>query len=161
MKKMFISALLLMFAGCDYEVPLRNSPSGSINQSLLGKWDEQRTDGKSAIAEVKKANDQEYRITYTSEGTTLSFQGYAVCTNGIDLLQLEWLEAEAQNSKEKYLFLKVRRIPEGLLVERLNTEVVSSKCLTPDEFVESIAAHQQNPDLFTEPMKFIWHPEAP
>ncbi len=92
-----------------------------------------------------------YRVVYAEGSDSLIFQGFGVHADGLSLIQLELQNVNEQN---RYLFAKYELTPDGLSVQRLNPEVVSAKCQSPDELRNDIAVHRKNPRLFSEPQKF-------
>ena len=154
MKKILLPALLMLLAGCDYEIPLSQTASSDANPALAGIWNGQSADGKTVSMEIKTSG-MDYLVTYTEGSNSISFKGFEVQAAGLNLIQLELLSAGNESQKGRYLFVKYELTSDGLSVYRLNTEVVSAKCQTSDELLNDITAHWQNPFLFTEPLKFI------
>ena len=149
MKKLILPAILLLLAGCDYEVPLGQTPAAPADPALSGTWAGQLTDEKPVSMEIK-ISDTDYLVIYTVGSDTLTFNGFEVKANDLNLIQL----AMKDNEKTLYSFFKYSLTPEGLSVYRLNPEVVSAKCQTAEELLKDINLHRQNPFLFTEPLKF-------
>ena len=149
MKNLILSVILLLLAGCDYEIPLSQTASAPANPALAGTWTGQSTDGKTVSMKVETSGT-EYRVIYAEGRDALTFKGFEVSTAGLNLIQLELQNGDAK----KYLFSKYELTPEGLFVYRLNPEVISSKCQTSEELLNDITAHRQNPALFSEPLKF-------
>ena len=152
MKKIWLPIILMLLAGCDYEVPLSQTASSAANPALAGTWTEQSTDNKPVSMEIK-ISGKEYSVTYTEGSNSLSFKGFEIKADKLDLIQLELL-GDTEGSKNKYVFAKYELTPKGLSVYRLNNEVVSAKCQTAKELLNDINVHRQNPSLFTEPLKF-------
>ena len=149
MKKLILPAILLLLAGCDYEVPLGQTPAALANPALAGTWAGQLMDEKPVSMEVK-ISGTDYLVIYTIGSDTLTFNGFEVKANDLNLIQL----AMKDNEKTLYSFFKYSLTPEGLSVCRLNPEVVSAKCQTVEELLKDINLHRNNPFLFTEPLKF-------
>jgi hypothetical protein len=149
MKKMILPAILLMLTGCDYEVPLGQTPAAPADPALSGIWAGQLTDEKPVSMQIK-ISGTDYLVTYTEGNNTLTFNGFEVKANDLNLIQL----AMKDNAKTLYSFFKYSLTPEGLSVYRLNPEVVSAKCQTTKELMKDIELHRQNPFLFAEPLKF-------
>ncbi len=150
MKKILLPVILMLLAGCDYEVPLSQTATSAANPALAGTWTGQSSEGKTAALEIKTSGT-DYTATYTEDGRSIVLKGFAVSAAGLNLIQLELQNADNQN---KYLFVKYELTPEGLSVYRLNSEVVSAKCKTTEELLGDITVHKQNPLLFNEPLKF-------
>ncbi|NOU36419.1 MAG: hypothetical protein HOO88_06580 [Kiritimatiellaceae bacterium] len=149
MKKLILPAILLFLAGCDYDIPLSQTPSAPANPALAGKWSGQPANEKPVRIEIKTSGT-DYSVIYTEGGDELTFKGFEIKAAGLNLIQLELKDAE----KQKYLFAKYELTPDGLSVYRLNPEVVSAKCQTAEELLNDLAVHRNNPFLFSEPLKF-------
>lgn len=150
MKKIILPAILILLAGCDYEVPMSQTAASAADPALAGTWTGQSSEGKTAAMDIKTSGT-DYTATYTEDGSSIILKGFAVSAAGLNLIQFELQNADNQN---KYLFVKYELTSEGLSVYRLNPEVVSAKCKTTEELLGDIAVHKQNPLLFAEPLKF-------
>lgn len=144
----------MLLAGCDYEIPLSLTPSAPANPALAGKWNEQSTGGNPASIEIK-ISAKSYDVVYTNEGKALTFKGLAIKAAGLNMVQLEWQEPDAAESKNKYLFAKYELTTNSLFIYCLNPNVVSAKCQTTEEMLSDLSTHRNNPFLFKEPMIFI------
>jgi len=157
MNKLLLPVVLMLLAGCNYEVPLSQTASAPANPALAGTWTGQSADGKHVSMEIK-ISGTDYTATYTStytEGSdALTFKGFEITASGRNLIQLELQNADKDFQNNRYLFVKYELTPDGLSVYLLNTEVVSAKCQTTEELLKDIDVHRQNPLLFTEPLKF-------
>ncbi len=149
MKKLLLPVVLMLLAGCDYEIPLSQTPSASANPALAGTWAGQLTDEKPVSMEVKTSGT-DYLVTYTEGNNTLTFRGFEIKAGGLSLIQL----AMKDNEKTLYFFVKYSVDLEELSIYRLNPEVVSAKCQTTEELLSDLTVHRNNPFLFTEPLKF-------
>jgi len=160
MKKTLLPAMLMFLAGCDYEIPLSQTASAPADPALAGTWIEASTNSNPVSMEIK-TEGMNYNITYTETDTeaetkphSYAFKGFEIHAAELNLIQLEWQQADAAESKEKYVFAKFELTPEGLSVYRLNAEVVSAKCQTSEELLADIIVHKQNSSLFNDPLKF-------
>ena len=154
MKKMLLPAILILLAGCDYEVPLSQTATSPADQALAGSWS--RQDGDKQYRMNIQTSENDYVVTYgEAEETPLTFKGFEVSAAGLNLIQLELQGVEAtKDEKDLYLFIKYELTPDGLAVSRLNKNVVSSLCQTAEELAADITAHRKNPFLFGKPMEF-------
>lgn len=150
MKKMLLPAILMLLAGCDYDIPLSPTASAPANPALTGTWTGQSADRKTASLKIESSGT-EYNVTYSEDSDAVTFKGFEIKAAGLNLIQLE-----LQNSdSKKYLFAKYELTPDSLTVYRLNPDVVSGKCQTPEELLNDIAVHRQNRFLFKDPLKFL------
>jgi hypothetical protein len=149
MKKILLPIIVILLAGCDYEVPLCQTPSAPANTALAGTWAGKSTDEKPVSLEIKTSGT-DYNVIYTEGSDALAFKGFEIKVAGLNLIQLELQNSE----KQKYFFAKYALTAEGLSVYRLNTEVISAKCQTTEELLKDIDVHRNNQFLFSEPLKF-------
>ena len=91
--KRFLTLLALLFlVGCDYTVPLVTTPDISIDKSILGLWQAKGDDGKPVQLAVLTLDDNEYLVSYSSEGEQAMLARACLChTDGMTLVQLKWL----------------------------------------------------------------------
>jgi hypothetical protein len=149
MKKLLLPAILILLAGCDYEVPLSQTASAPANQALAGSWSQQDGDKQYRMNIQTSGND--YVVTYgEAEGTPLTLKGFEVSAAGLNLIQLKLQGAETAT----YLFVKYELTADSLSVCRLNPDVVSAKCQTAGELTADIEVHRRNPFLFSAPLRF-------
>jgi len=160
MRKILLPAILILLIGCDYDIPLSQTASAPADPALAGTWIEASTNSNPVSMEIK-TEGMDYIITYTETDTeagtkprSFTFKGFEVHAAGLNLIQLEWQQADAAESKEKYVFAKLELTPEGLSVYRLNPVVVSAKCQTSEELLADIIVHKKNSSLFNDPLKF-------
>lgn len=160
MKKLFLPAILILLAGCDYDVPLSQTATAPANPALAGTWIEASTNSNPVSMEIK-TEGTDYSITYTETDTetdakprSYTFKGFEIHAAGMNLIQLDWQQADAAESKEQYLFAKLELTPEGLSVYRLNANVVSAECETAEELLNDIIVHKKNSSLFNAPLNF-------
>ena len=150
MKKPLLPVVLMLLAGCNYEIPLSQTASSPANPALNGIWIGSSSKDVPTPMEVK-ISGTDYFVIYGTSSNSLCFKGFEVKANDLNLIQLELQNAETSN---KYLFVKYELTPDSLTVYQLNNDVVSAKCQTPEELLADITVHRNNPFLFSEPMKF-------
>ncbi len=150
MKKLILPILLLISTGCDFDVPLSHIATKAADPNLTGTWLGQSSDGKPIALDIQ-ATGTDYIVTYQEDGDSLTFKGFEINADGLNLIQLELQNADSK----KYLFIKYELSAKELSVYRLNTAVVSAKCQTSDELLNDIRIHLQNSFLFQNPMIFI------
>ncbi|MEI8206870.1 MAG: hypothetical protein WCG03_08330 [Kiritimatiellales bacterium] len=152
MKNILLSVILVLLAGCDYEIPLSQTASSDANPALAGTWAGQPADEETVSMKIATSGT-DYFVTYGASSNAFCFKGFEIKAAGLSLIQLELLGA-TEGSKNKYVFAKYELTPSGLAVYRLNNEIVSAKCQTAEELLNDINVHRQNPSLFTEALKF-------
>jgi hypothetical protein len=149
MKKLLIPVLMMLLAGCDYEVLLSQTPCAPANPDLAGSWLQQKTDDQVATLEIHVSGEN-YLVTYEGH----CFKGFEIQVGGLNLIQLEWQNKDP-DTESVYLFVKYELTPDGLTYSRLNPEVVSAHCQTSAELLADLFVHWNNPSLFTNPEHFV------
>jgi len=154
MKKILLPIIAMLFAGCDFDVPLSRTAASPANPAIAGTWTGQATEDGKAVTMNIKTSGTDYNAIYTAGSDTLTFKGFEIKAADLNLIQMEVQGSDPQDENDKYLFAKYELTGEGLSVYRLNTEVVSAKCQTTEELLKDIDIHRNNPFLFSEPLKF-------
>lgn len=154
MKKIILPVILMLFAGCEYEVPLSQTPSAPANPALAGTWITTGTSGKDPIMMEVKTSATDYSVTYIQDNHTNYFSGFEVLVDNLNLLQLKLLTVDEKQPQKLYVFAKYELTADSLAVYLINPEVVSSKCQTTEELRKDVTLHRSNPFLFNEPLKF-------
>jgi len=154
MKKFILPVILAFLAGCEYEVPLSQTPSAPANPALAGTWITTGTAGKNSIVMTVKTSATDYGVTYIQNNQTNCFSGFEVRVDDLNLLQLKLLTIDEKQPQKLYVFAKYERTADSLAVYLINPDVVSSKCQTTEELRKDFALHRNNPFLFNEPLKF-------
>jgi hypothetical protein len=149
MKKVLFPVLLMLLAGCDFDVPLSRTASAPANPALAGSWVQKAA--QETFTMNIRTSGTDYAVTYGEVGETpLTFKGFTVEAADLKLIQLELTDSGIT----KYLFVKYEMTPDRLSVYRLNKQVVSALCRTSEELLNDIALHKNNPALFEEPIQF-------
>jgi hypothetical protein len=155
MKKALFPVLLILLAGCFYEIPLSQTAITSANPALAGTWERfPAKKGETPVSMKIEISGTECSIRYTFEGDdSFLFKGFEISVAGLNMIQLEWLNAGEE--KSKYLFVKYELTSNGLMYYLLNPDIVSSKCQSAEALLNEISLHRQDPSLFGEPETFI------
>jgi hypothetical protein len=155
MKKVLLPVLLMLLAGCFYEIPLSQTAITSANPALAGTWERfPANKGEKPLSMKIETSGTDYYIRYTPEGDdSLLFKGFEISVAGLNMIQLEWLNSGKE--KSKYLFVKYELTSNGLMYYFLNTDAVSSKCQSAEVLLNEISLHRQDPSLFVGPETFV------
>lgn len=153
-KTSFLLLVTILLTGCDYKVPATTEASSPANKELAGTWISKSDDGTSVLVDIKVSGDT-YTVKYTEKSESLNFKGMNIEIDGVPLIQMELQCAGApENSVSPYFFFKYEITPDGLLMYRVNTGVVSALCQTSEELRKSIGVHKKNTFLYQDPILF-------
>ncbi|MDX9866887.1 MAG: hypothetical protein RBT78_03075 [Kiritimatiellia bacterium] len=154
--KKAIGLAILVFAGCDYAVPLAENPDRPIDPALAGLWS--HTDGKGETTRllVLPLSKQEYLIVYpANHPEPLYFRACHCAAGDLSLIQLTWLGAGNGGTPEKtdrlYAYATYEARPDRLAWRMVNPEVIKPESVnTPQALRAALLANRQHPDLLKE-----------
>ncbi|NDV61455.1 hypothetical protein G0Q06_03225 [Puniceicoccales bacterium CK1056] len=160
-------AVVLLTAGCEYEVALSDPMGLPIDESVLGTWTKLNEHG-----EVGRNPDQ-ISIYAFDEGEYLVvahgrdpiyFRAYPILINDIPCVQMKVLadydetrhsETEAEENGKLYMVVQYT-IEEGkLVVSSFDPEIISPDITSTEKLMEAVHAHSDDPDLFGERDTYI------
>jgi hypothetical protein len=137
-------ACCLFFSGCDYSVPITDTPTRKIDENLLGDWTSK--DGKDKM-KVVKLDDSNYIV---SQNDSL-YHVYHSDVAGMAFVTVQ----DLSETKATYAYWQYELSNDGTLTLRN----VSDK-LVPDETPDSASVQKiltdnvQNPDLLGDPTEY-------
>ena len=150
--------IILLFAGCVYEVPLTTTPKQALDKGLLGAWETTENDGKTLTMVVLPWGNDELLVHYPvhpKEG--LYFRAMAAEAGASPLVQLQCLGSaagETPDGPRVYHFASWRLNGDQLTVRLINPEVVGGDAKTTADLTRLIAERRDHPDLFQDPAVF-------
>jgi len=141
-----IAALcLVVFSGCDYEVPITSSPTRKIDDRLLGDW--VSMDGKDRM-KVRKLDDFIY---------VCSFNGDLLQAFHSDVGQTPFISAQnIESAERKYMYLTYTISADGerLVIRPVNTKIIPVETKDSATVQRLLKDNLQNPALFVEEGEF-------
>ena len=158
--------VLLLAAGCEYEVPLSKDHNIAIDSTLIGLWGPkpEETDSKAESPNkddqmmILKYSDTEYLIHYPTGDDGIYYRGYPISIGGISCVQLRAIGTEdgPPDSAEKDLYhvAAYRLTNDELEIKVLNTDLVDNALKTTDELVHAFLKQKDNEELFSHPELF-------
>ena len=140
-----IAAVVLFFAGCNYDVPLTARPTRNIDERLLGVWlggDE----GKDTMV-VRRLDDSTY-VVAMDDDLYRAFHS--------DFAGTAFLSVQELNHGRLYVYLTAVLAADGnqLTLRTVSTKVVPEETKGRAALQKLIKANLAHPALFGEPLVF-------
>lgn len=145
----------LLLCGCVYEVPLVDEAVVLIDPEVTGTWQmipqEGEPEDPTAQLVILPFSRTEYVVIGApAKKDRLVFRGYPGHINGLEIVQLEWLQAGPEQNR--YHVCRYTISEDGrLAVQMLSTDVVSDLITDPDELRKILVEQCRNPKMFSEP----------
>ncbi len=158
MKSLIFFIACALLAGCDYSVPLINTPTLKIDSSLIGCWQQTHADGQIERLLILPLGTNEYLISYPADSKNAM---YARACHGrsadLDLIQLNWIgtaRGKLPENQRTFQFVTYALSQDTLSIKLLNADLVNRNVTTAAELTKAIAANHGNPALFRDAMIF-------
>jgi hypothetical protein len=161
-RSLTLIAALLVFAGCQYDSPLTDEHSVSIDRALLGVWEEIPDDGASLDElnrmVVLKFSETEYLVHYPVKKNGGYYRAYPFSLGGVEGVQLEILGSGSgpieEDEDDIYIVASYAIINGELEVQLLNEQLVDDDLPGSAAIREAFLKNKESKDLFTDPGKF-------
>ncbi|MEI7911256.1 MAG: hypothetical protein WCK77_16595 [Verrucomicrobiota bacterium] len=160
MKHLLPLLACFLFVGCDFTVPLLETPKLDIDKSVLGVWEQPRPEANKPPERllVLPLGKQEYLVAFTGDGTDSIYARGCLCkTAGLTLIQLTWIgnsKGEGPDDNRVYQFASFAVNGNQLSLRLLNPDTVGRDAKSAAELTKSIEANKASPALFREAMLF-------
>ena len=160
MKHLLPLLACLLFVGCDFTVPLVETPKLDIDKSVLGVWEKPKPDASQPPDHllVLPLGKQEYLVTFTGNGTDVIYAPGCLCkTADLTLVQLKWIgnsKGEAPDDSRVYQFASFSLSGNQLHLRLLNPDTVGRDAKSTADLAKAIEANKASPALFREEMLF-------
>lgn len=162
MKAFFVSVSVagaFLLAGCDFEVPLAQSPPLDIAEKLLGVWERDSEQYREQRLLVLPMGRREYLVSFPHGSPDAMFaRAFLFRQEAEILVQLEWLGTARGILPENKRVYQVGRcdIEDGRLAVRLlNTGVVDKDATTTAHLEMSLIENRSHPELWGNPLYFV------
>jgi hypothetical protein len=154
--------VLLFLAGCEYEAPLTEEHSISIDQSVLGLWEPVPDKGEQPDQNermmVLKYTETEYLIHYPIGKDGMYFRGYPIKIGGVPCVQIQIIGTAEGNldkdNKELFHVVSYQLSNGELIIKTLNTNLVNHDLKDSEALKKAFLKHKDNKDLFRDPGRF-------
>lgn len=158
MKKTMLFVICLVFAGCDYTVPLVNTPTIDIDRSAIGLWQRAKDDGQIERLLVLPFSEKEYMVSFPASSKDSMFaRGCLWQGAGVTLVQVDWFgtaRAKLAEDNRTFQFASYSLEKDAIRIRLLNTDVVNKNITSSEELVKAIKNNTTNPNLFRDEMVF-------
>ncbi len=160
-----ILAIVAFFVGCDYLVPLTDKHTISVDEAVLGLWEEIPANEEEATPQnrmlILKYTNTEYLIFYPMKGDDfvdgMFFRGYAMNIDGVPCVQVQLIgttKGVIDEEDRKYQVISYKRDQDKLAVRVLNTDLVDPELTDSAELRKAFLEHKDNAELFRDPGMF-------
>lgn len=134
--------VLLLLAGCHYDLSLTASATQQTDDGLLGTWT-LTEDGKPEVMEVRRYDDANYVIGSSGE----LYRAFHSDVAGLPMISVQNLN----DDERKWVILTWKLSADGktLTLRAIDTTVIPNG--PREAMVKAIEANRENPKLFGEP----------
>jgi hypothetical protein len=160
-KVLFLLVMAMLFAGCEYEVPVSGPQGLKIDKSLLGLWKQSELkkgeDAPDSLL-VIEFSDEDYLVAYTDKDTPVYFKAYPVEIEGKKYVQTQLIgsgQESAPDEYRKFQLITYNLEDKQLELYVLNANVVDSEISDSETLRKQFIAKKDNAKLFNGPIKFV------
>ena len=135
----------LVFASCNYEVPITSDPTRKVQERLLGDWSS--ADGNEKL-KLRSLDDSVYIVYYDGD----LFRAYHS-----DVAETPFTSVQDLNSidrKYAYVIWKLSDDGKNLRLRSVNDKVVPKETKDSASVIELLRKNASNPELFGEEIEF-------
>ena len=140
-----IGLCCLIFAACQYEVPITSTPTRKVQEQLLGNW--RSSDGKEEL-KLRRLDDSIYIVYYDGD----LFRAYHS-----DLAETPFATVQDLNSNDRkfaYMVWKLSDDGKHLSLRNVSDKVISKETKDSVTVVALLTKNALNPELFGEEIEF-------
>lgn len=158
MKSLLMLLSCGLLVGCDYTVPLVQTPETDIDNAVLGLWQRTKENGKIEQLLVLPIEKREYLVSYPAESDNAMFARACLAqAGGKTVVQLKWFgtaEGNVPDDNRVFQYVTYSVSDDKLTFRLLNSEVVKKDVNSTDALAKAIAANTDKPQLFKEAVVF-------
>jgi len=140
-----VCCFLLWLGGCQYEVPITASPTGKVEQRLLGDW--VSVDGKENM-KVRRLDDSTYVVYYDGD----LFRAYHSDVGDSSFATVQ--DLNSSDRKYAYVIWKLSDDGKNLRLRSVNDKVVPKETKDSVTVVALLTKNASNPELFGDEIEF-------
>lgn len=156
MKNLPLLFLFVFLIGCEYSVPLIQSPDKNIDRAVLGLW-ERTVDIRSEKLLVLPLDENEYLVSYSDRDGGMFARAGLAEVGGKTFVQIKWLgtnEGGLPDTDQVYQYATYEVNKTSLSVQMMSRDVISPEVKSTDELSKAIQENLENSDLLKEAMVF-------
>lgn len=147
----FLLAACLLFAACNYDVPLTERPTHKVDERLLGNWVTVDEDGKKELLmSVRRLDDSNYVVAMDGDVYRAFHSDFA----GTAFLSVQNLQSGGDDRKYVYFVWRLSADGTQLSLKGVSTRVVPEETKGRAALQKLIQANLANPKLFGEELVF-------
>jgi len=157
-KLLLAAASAAVLAGCDYTVPLAETPELPIDTALVGAWVRTTKEGAEEHLLVLPLSKNEDLVSFPARSKDAMFARACLCKSaGMALVQMTWFgTAQGVTLAEGrvYQYATFSVAGDTLKARLLNADVVDREAATPAALAAAIEANRKDPHLFRDVLEF-------
>lgn len=135
----------LILTGCQYEVPITQSPTRKVQEQLLGNW--VSLDGKEDMR-VRRLDDSTYIVYYDGD----LFRAYHSDVAGTPFVSVQ--DLNSNDRKYAYMVWKLSEDGKTLKLRSVTDKVISKETKDSSKMAALLTKNADNPELFGEEIEF-------
>jgi hypothetical protein len=139
-----IGLCILVFAACQYDIPITSGPTRKVQERLLGDWTS--ADGKDKL-KLCSLDDSVYVVYY--DGDLRAYHS--------DVADTSFATVQGLNSSDRkyaYVILKLSDDGKNLSLRSFNDKVIPTETKDPATVVALLTQNAGNRELFGEEIEF-------
>ena len=141
----------LLFAGCNYDVPLTEKPTRKVDARLLGEWVSfDKNEQKLEQMTVRKLDDSTYVVAMDKDIYRVFHSDFADTA----FVSAQDLQSGEGYGKYAYYVWSLSADGKELTIKGVRTEVVPEDTKGREAFQKLIKDNLANPKLYGEPLVF-------
>ncbi len=157
MRSLTVLLSILLLGGCIYDVPLVEKAEVPVDPALTGIWqmipDEGTLEDPDDRLVILPFSKTEYVAISGQSDAALYFRAYPVRLDGMELIQLEWLQVEP-GGDERYHVCRYTLENGVLTVETLNDDVVGRRITDSKALCKTLLVNRDDPELFEDAARY-------
>ena len=135
----------LVFAACQYDIPITSGPTRKVQERLLGDWTS--VDGKEKL-KLRSLDDSVYVVYYDGD----LFRAYHSDAADTSFATVE--DLNSSDRKYAYVIWKLSDDGKNLTLRSVSDKVIPTETKDPATVVALLTKNAGNPDLFGEEIEF-------
>ncbi len=144
--------------GCDYTVPLVQTPEMPLDPEGIGLWERTKGDGQTERLLALPLGEHEYLVSFPAGSENAMFARACLLQRaGRTLVQLEWIgtvQGGLPEDDRVFQFATFSISGDTLSTRLLNPDVVDSDAESTAELSQVLADEKDHPDLFRSEWTF-------
>lgn len=149
---------LLLFAGCQYEVPLTTEHNIPVDPKLPGVWELISEEEDDVRITILKFSDTEYSADYSVKKDHIYYRGYPIEIGGVSCVQLQVIGTHKgppdKDDNNLFQVASYRLVKDELEISMLNGDLIKDQDGKAESLVQAFLNNRENKELFVPLGKF-------